>query len=48
MTAKERKIAKAKKIIAEIFNLTGGKEGDFELNRATDAMYEYIKEVESL
>lgn len=42
-----RSVAKAKKIIADIYSLTG-KHGsaDWELNKATDAMYKFITEVE--
>lgn len=43
----KRKIEKAKTIIAKIFDLTGSG-NDWELNKATDAMYDYIKEIELL
>jgi hypothetical protein len=52
---KEEKIQKAKDIIADIFSLTLVREdgqtpigyGNWELNKATDAMYEYIKTIEN-
>lgn len=40
-------VSKAKNIIADIYSLIGKhKNADWELNKATDAMYKFISEVE--
>lgn len=42
-------VSKAKKIIADIYNLTGKHKGcaDWELDKATDAMYKFITIIEN-
>ena len=48
MTTKKNKIKKAKDIAGSIFMLydESDKTGHWELNKATDAIYAYIKEIE--
>jgi|GEM_PF-3437727 len=43
-------VSDAKKIIADIYSLTGRHKGgaEQELNKATDAMYSYIKTIKQL
>lgn len=42
-------VSKAKDIIAEIYSLTGKHKGsaDWDLNKATDAMYQFIATIEN-
>lgn len=43
-----RSVTKAKNIISDIYSLIGKhKYADLELNKATDAMYKFISEVEA-